>query len=599
MPQSQSWARQTAVLQCEPEAARQGVLEGVGLPCYNGGLNVTFFYNTPTEECRVRLYHRWIGYKFFMLSMILWVIWLSACTSPQVTQESIVVSILADDKSYQVQIPPGSNVQDALNKAGITLNELDRSTPPLFTILSNGSKVTIVRVNEEYFIEQVVIPFEHQELRNEALTLGERILSQSGVNGLQENTYRRVYENGIEIQNTVIESEIIQDAIPEIVMVGSQTPYASLIIPGKIAYLSAGNAWVMDGTTANRKAVVTTGDLDGHVFSLSYDGDWLLFTRAGNDEDTINQLWAARIDDDRSLIINLGVTNVVHFADWGASRSVVGYSTVEPRSTAPGWQANNDLAIIGVSPSGFVSPAQPELEINSGGVYGWWGMDFSWANDGVRLVYARPDSIGIYDTRLDSVQPLISIAPFQTGGDWAWVPGIRWSPDDNAIYSVQHVASQGSLNIEESPRFDLIAIPLSGGGPVSLVEDVGMFAYPEPSPLTSNLIVTTSEGETTPVIENAFRVAYLQAIFPGQSQSSRYRLFVMDRDGSNRLGLFPTEGATGIEPQQVKWSPYPVEDMDHFAIALIFQGNIWLVDAVNGKAQQITGDGLTVRLDWR
>ena len=64
--------------------------------------------------------------------------------------------------------------------------------------------------------------------------------------------------------------------------------------------------------------------------------------------------------------------------------------------------------IIGVSPSGYVSPARPELEANSGGIYGWWGMDFQWASDGVRLAYARPDSIGIYDTRLDILQPLVS-----------------------------------------------------------------------------------------------------------------------------------------------------------------------------------------------
>lgn len=547
----------------------------------------------------MRLYHRWIPAKIRLRSIIFWVVWLAACTPPQVTQGVISVSILADGKSYQVQVSAGSNVQDALTTAGIILAELDRSEPPLFTVVSDGSQVSLVRVREEYYIEQVVIPFEHQELRNEALTLGERLLSQPGVNGLQEITYRRVYENGVEFQNTVVKTEIIQEAIPEIVMVGSQTPFASLVVPGKIAYLSAGNAWVMDGTTGNRKAVVTTGDLDGQVFSLSPDGDWLLFTRTGDEEYIINQLWAARLDDEAPLLLDIGVTNVIHFADWGAGLSVVGYSTVEPRSTAPGWQANNDLSIIGVSPSGYVSPARPELEANSGGVYGWWGMDFQWASDGVRLAFARPDSIGIYDTRLDILQPLVSITPFQTGGDWAWVPGVSWSPEGNTLYSVQHVALPGSLTVEDSPRFDLIAIPLGGGTPVSLVQDVGMFAYPESSPLASMVIGESDEGGNAPVIENAFRVAYLQAIFPAQSESSRYRLFVMDRDGSNRLGLFPTEGATGIEPQRVIWSPYPVEETNHFTIALIFQGNIWLVDSYNGQAQQITGDGLTVRIDWR
>ena len=534
-----------------------------------------------------------------ILIVILWAVWLAACSPPQVTQDVISVTVLADGKSYQVQVQAGSTVEDALTRAEINLGELDRSEPPLFTVLTDGSQANVVRVREEYYIEQVVIPFEHQELRNEALTLGERLLSQPGVNGLQEITYRRVYENGVELQNTVVKTETIQEAIPEIVMLGSQTPFASLVIPGKIAYLSAGNAWVMDGTTGNRRAIVTTGDLDGQVFSLAPGGDWLLFTRTADEDNIINRLWAARLDDETPLLLDLGVTNVIHFADWGAGLSVVGYSTVEPRSTAPGWQANNDLSIIGVSPSGYVSPARPELEANSGGVYGWWGMDFKWASDGVRLAFARPDSVGLYDTRLDLLQPLVSIIPFQTGGDWAWVPGVSWAPDGNVLYSVQHVEGPGSPSVEESPRFDLIAIPLGGGAPVSLVEDVGMFAYPEPSPLTSVIVHEADQENNAPVIENEFRVAYLQAIFPAQSESSRYRLYIMDRDGSNRIGLFPAEGATGIEPQRVIWSPYPVEESSHFAIGLIFQGNIWMVDSISGLAQQITGDGLTVRIDWR
>ena len=534
-----------------------------------------------------------------ILIVILWVVWLAACSPPQVTQDVISVSVLADGKSYQVQVQAGSTVEEALIRAEINLGELDRCEPPLYTVLTDGSQVAIVRVREEYYIEQVVIPFEHQELRNEALTLGERLLSQPGVNGLQEITYRRVYENGVELQNAIVKTEVIQEAVPEIVMVGSQTPFASLVIPGKIAYLAAGNAWVMEGTTGNRRAIVTTGDLDGQVFSLSPDGDWLLFTRNVDEDNVINSLWAARLDDETPLLLDLGVTNVIHFADWGAGLSVVGYSTVEPRSTAPGWQANNDLSIIGVSPSGYVSPARPELEANSGGVYGWWGMDFQWASDGVRLAFARPDSIGVYDTRLDILQPLVSIIPFQTGGDWAWVPGVSWAPDGNVLYSVQHVEVSGSSSPEASPQFDLIAIPLSGGIPVSLVQDVGMFTYPEPSPFTSTLIQEADQVNNTPTIEYGFRVAYLQAIFPTQSESSRYRLFVMDRDGSNRTGLFPAEGATGIDPQRVIWSPYPVEETNNFAIGLIFQGNIWLIDSLNGQSQQITGDGLTVRIDWR
>ena len=118
-----------------------------------------------------------------------------------------------------------------------------------------------------------------------------------------------------------------------------------------------------------------------------------------------------------------------------------------------------------------------------------------------------------------------------------------------------------------------------------------MFAYPLASPLQPK---ASGEG--------AYQVAYLQAIFPNQSESSRYRLVVMDRDGSNRKVLFPTDDRSGgLSPQNDwgVWSPAPMPESGNYAIALIYQGNLWIVDTVTGKAQQITGDGLTTRVIWK
>ena len=47
--------------------------------------------------------------------------------------------------------------------------------------------------------------------------------------------------------------------------------------------------------------------------------------------------------------------------------------------------------------------------------------------------------------------------------------------------------------------------------------------------------------------ERPYEVAYLQAIFPEQSETSRYRVVVMDRDGSNRRTIFPANDAPGLE----------------------------------------------------
>ena len=522
-----------------------------------------------------------------------------ACSPPQVRQGQIQVSVIADGKPLPVDLPAGSTVQDALDQAGLPLGTLDRSDPPLYTLLRDGSAVTITRIREEFEVEQVVIPFERQVLRNESLPEGETRLSQPGANGLQEITYRRVFEDDVLVTESMVRSVIVEEPVAEIVMVGSRAPFAAVTIPGRLAYLSAGNAWIMEGSTGNRRPLVSSGDLDGRVFSLSPDGEWLLFSRKNQEKDSINTLWVARVEEGADQIIDLEISNVIHFARFNPDSNRIAYSTVESRTTPPGWQANNELSLVALSPSGFVAKPVAILDANAGGVYGWWGMDFAWASDGVRLAYTRPDSIGIYDTRLDILQPLVNISPLQTGGDWAWVPGVSWSPDENSLFTVQHIVTEGSTESEGASRFDLLAIPLSGGTPVSLVKDVGMFAYPIPSPLTSRLRSEAGEAGEVPVLEVVYRVAYLQAMFPAQSDSSRYRLFVIDRDGSNKVALFPSEGATGLEPQRIVWSPTPLEDNGHYASALLVQGNIWFVDAVNSQAQQITGDGLTVRIDWR
>jgi hypothetical protein len=117
-----------------------------------------------------------------------------------------------------------------------------------------------------------------------------------------------------------------------------------------------------------------------------------------------------------------------------------------------------------------------------------------------------------------------------------------------------------------------------------------MFAYPLASPLQS-----ASTGEID------YQIAFLQATFPDQSETSRYRLVVMDRDGSNRRTLFPPAESPGMAPEQHwgAWSPAPLAESASLSLAVLYQGNLWLVDAASGEAVQITGDGLTTRVLWR
>ena len=528
----------------------------------------------------MRLYHPGVLRTLVLLGAILII---AGCTAPQVAEANIRVHLSADGGTLDVEVPAGSTVDDALKAAGIIASPLDRTDPPAYTVLGEGSEVRLIRVQEEFTIEQVVVPYESQVLRNESLPEGQEYWLQLGENGLQEITIRRIVEDGEEVSSSRVKTVTVKEAVPQIKMVGVQKPFAPLTIAGRIAYLVDGDAWVMEETTAKRRQIITSGDLDGRVFSLSPDGSWLLYTRRSEDENTINTLWAAPVAEGTSEPVDLGIANVVHFADWKpGSVLTVAFSTVEPRPGAPGWQANNDLALLTFSSTGFIRQLPVVMEVNMGGLYGWWGTNFTWAPDGLRLGYARPDSIGVVDLQTSSLTPLEEYTPLQTFGDWAWVPGIAWGPDGNFLYGV--IQSQP----EAAQRFDLMAADPTQGDPMVIVPDVGMFAYPVTSPL-----------DESPSGERAFEVAYLQAAFPAQSESSRYRLMVMDRDGSNRRVLFPVEGAGGLEPQRVVWSPQPLQAGIGHALAVIYQDNLWLVDSLTGEAWQVTGDGLTSRVDWK
>jgi len=110
-----------------------------------------------------------------------------------------------------------------------------------------------------------------------------------------------------------------------------------------------------------------------------------------------------------------------------------------------------------------------------------------------------------------------------------------------------------------------------------------MFAYPTASP------------DTLP--GDRYLVAYLKAILPEQSDTSRYQLMLMDRDGSNQKLIYPPEGMSGLEPQQVVWAPATGDEP--LWLAFIYQGNLYLYEHGTDKIRQVTGDGLIDRIDWK
>ena len=522
-----------------------------------------------------------------LLAFFAVLLFLAACT-PQAQQTDLTVSVTSDEVRQNITLPVGSTVQQALTVAKVSLSQTDRVIPPAYTLLAEGLVITVTRVHEEFETQQVIIPFERQELHNESLPSGETRLVQAGQNGLREITIRHVSEDGIETGTSVVSENVLQSPTPEIVMIGVQLPFAPLSIPGKLAYLTGGNAWIMDISTYNRRPLVTTADLDSHVFSLSPDGRWLLFTRYSDlpHDQEINTLWVISTEAQPATPISLRVSNVVNFAAWQPGTGyVIAYSTVEPRADAPGWQANNDLSFLTFANS-EIGHTNVILEANSGGIYGLWGITFAWSPDGQSLAYSRPDGVGLVEFTGTRLTSLVNITPLNTHSAWAWNPSLVWGRDGQAIYLVTHAPPNGLVSPEESPNFDLVSAYLTDGQVTPLVQQTGMFANPAVSSLRQD-----ESGSN-------YLVAFMQAIFPTQSATSRYRLNVMNSNGTNIRQLFPAEGQSGLKVQTPVWAPRPLDTGVDF-IGVIYLGNLWIVDAASGQSQQVTGDGLTSQMDWK
>lgn len=513
-------------------------------------------------------------------------------TPPPTLTGDVTFTLIADGQTQPQVVPPGLTLREALTQRNIVLGELDRVTPPLYTVVNEGLAVTIIRVTESFEIEQAVVPYSTEIVKSDFVREGERQLLQVGSTGLEEITYRITFEDGVQVSRSVVKRTMLVEAVPEKILVGSQASFTLVPLTGTLVYLNGGNAWVMRQNSGQRQLVTTSSDLDGVIFELSPDGTWLLYSRAVTNSATLfNTLWAVPLTSVLTTTqpLSLPVSNV-RYAEWHPTQTTtptIAYSTYLKITRTPGWQANNDLWLVGWGTDPrtrrTVFITETVQEISSGGPYGWWGTGYAFSPDGSRIAYARTDSIGMIDLATRTTTELTRFTAYNTHADWAWFPQVRWTPDGALIYAVTHGEPFGFEAPEDSTVFNLSALLTTSGQRFDLVPRAGMFANPLPSPL-SPLSTTTA----------APRIAFLQAVEPDNSPFSRYRLMVMDRDGSNIRALFPPPDQPGLSEKetQTAWSP------DALRLAVIYNGNLWLVDADTGLAQQLTGDGQSGRVLW-
>jgi WD40 repeat protein len=525
-------------------------------------------------------------YTVFLVAIGLVV--LTACEPPEDTPTFLVrLELDGSERVYQYTEP--ITVEQFLRQVDVELSPLDRVNPERWTQIYDQIHITVVRVEDEEYCEEIEIPFRQQTQLDERLPAGEERIGEPGQNGVERVCYRVLVENGVRQDPTEVSRIVTSPPVNEVVFVGPSTELEPVTISGTLAYIANNNAWIIRGTSQRRRQLTFSSDLDRRVFSLSDDGRQMLFARETGEEATFNQLWLipdtiANTPDVISLI-----PRDVLYAEWiPGLRNQISYSTAEKQDSPPGWRAFNDLWVMSIDPTtGEQIRAERVLDESSGGIYGWWGTDFEWSPDGSKLAWIRADSVGLVDLEDGELrEPLLSFVELNPLGDWSWRTTVSWSGDSNLIATTVHGPPVGNEPATTSPVFNIAVAATDRTFSTEVVDRAGIWSSPRFSPIYEQEGTDFSEGY----------IAYLQARDWEKSRSDDYDLILADRDGSNARIIFPDPGQPGLRADQFAndfaWSP------DGKQIAIIYQGNLWIIDVSTEIAYQITQDGSASKPVW-
>jgi len=462
-------------------------------------------------------------------------------------------------------------IGELLSEQNIELGKLDRVEPDVWEETDSTVPITVVRVSEETVAERVEVPFQRRTVRNRALPENERRLIQPGQNGEEEILYRITSEDGEQVLRKEIRRQLVRPAIDEIVMVGGGGQLATIPITGTLSYVSSGNAWIMRDSTAGRRALTSSGDLDQRVFALSPDGARLLYSRgvAAGPPTPLNSLWVITTTVVGEEPTPLGIEGAI-YAEWLPDNDSFVYSTADRISGSPGWKARSDLHVFALE---TMTDTHAYTEL-SDDLYNWWGSRFAVSPDGRYVAYGAAAEIGLIRLSSGRRETLYRFPVYHTYSEWVWIPSLSWSPDGNYLVATVHGEGLSPLP-EDSPLFDVHVLSVTGGLNVRLVPQAGMWAMPVWSPET----------------EAGSAIVYGQARTATDSQNSLYDLYVMDRDGSNDRMLFP-DRSNGLRLPGVTWSPQ--------ADQLVFtkDGDLYLFDLRSERVHALTDDGYSGMPQW-
>ena len=141
------------------------------------------------------------------------------------------ITILVDGQIIQTH-SHHSNALDILAETGIGLSGLDYAMPDQGTPLQPGDTIEVIRVSEEFQVQDETIPFDSVLVASDELELDQKAMLSQGASGLERIRTRIRYENGVEVGQSPAGAWISRPANDEVIGYGTKIIIRSLDTPG-------------------------------------------------------------------------------------------------------------------------------------------------------------------------------------------------------------------------------------------------------------------------------------------------------------------------------------------------------------------------------
>ncbi|HEY76968.1 MAG TPA: DUF348 domain-containing protein [Thermoflexia bacterium] len=128
-------------------------------------------------------------------------------------------------------------VGEVLSELGIVLSGRDYTRPPLDATLGDETTIEVVRVAEEFVVEQSPIPFDVVWQPDPELEIDHRRVLQEGAPGMLKRRWRVRYENGVEVSRTLENEYVAVPPTTKIIGYGTKIVVRQLETPqGTVEY---------------------------------------------------------------------------------------------------------------------------------------------------------------------------------------------------------------------------------------------------------------------------------------------------------------------------------------------------------------------------